>query len=230
MTMRSTTPVSCPGCGQEQEFAVCQTLNATLDPELREQLLSGRLTGFTCRSCGRQADVIYPMLYHDMTRRFMAWLVPGDQQPEPLDAATFGETGDEIGRSYTYRLVRTHNQLVEKIKVFEDGLDDRLLEMLKTFLRHGPETITRETGAQMFYDGYTEDTAGARQLRLVLLGGAEASAVNLKPGVYDEFMANFAAALPGPASEPGQWLVVNESYAVNLLEAYLEKQEKAASN
>lgn len=112
MTMRSTTPVSCPGCGHEQEFTVGQTLNATLDPDLREQLLSGQLTAFTCGSCGRQADIVYPLLYHDMTRRLMVWLVPGDEQP-----ASFGDAGSEVGRSYTFRLVRTRNELVEKIKV-----------------------------------------------------------------------------------------------------------------
>src|SRR5438105_1710512 len=113
MTMRSTTSVTCPGCGKEQDFAVCQTLNATLDPNLREQLLSGHLTAFTCGSCGRQADIVYPLLYHDMTRRFMVWLVPGEKQPDPLNPASFGEEGSEVARIYSFRLVRTRNELLE---------------------------------------------------------------------------------------------------------------------
>jgi hypothetical protein len=225
MTMHSTSPVSCPACGREQAFDVWRTLNATLNPELRDRLLSGQLTAFTCDACGHRADVVYPLLYHDMQKQFMVWFVPGEGQPESLDASLFGALGKGLGQGYTYRLVRTRNELVEKIRIFEDGLDDRVVELLKAFLRHGGEEAVRGAEGSLFYDRSLATPGGGRQVRLILVGGAEAVAVALKADAYDDMKSRFEAALPAGGQRPGEWLEVNQDYALGLLESFVKKNQ-----
>jgi len=224
MTMHSTTPVSCPGCGREQRFDVWQTLNATLDPTLRDRLLSGQLTAFTCDACGHSADVVYPLLYHDMQMQFMVWLVPGEGRPERLDPSRFGTLGKGLGQGYTYRLVRTRNELVEKIRIFEDGLDDRVLELLKAFLRRGEEETFRGAEGSLLYDGALAIPEGGRQVRLILVGGAEPVAVTLKADAYDDMRSRFGAVLPAESQAAGEWLEVDQDYALGLLEDFVRRQ------
>jgi hypothetical protein len=48
---------------------VWDTVNVTLNPELKGQLLEGEPNCFTCRICGSSGWVLAPLLYHDMERR-----------------------------------------------------------------------------------------------------------------------------------------------------------------
>src|SRR5262245_43957526 len=215
MTMQASETISCPACGHPQEFLVCRTLNATLDPQLKEQLLAGELTAFTCGRCGQRAEVSYSLLYHDMVGQFMVWLVPGDDCPEPLDSDLFGS----LGKDYRYRLVRSRKELVEKLLVFGDGLDDRVVEVCKLFLRHGEGAVARDAGGTVYYDGSSPEAPGGPQLRFVLTGVAEPVSVGLQPGAYEDLRSRLATVLSDADEAPGQWREVNEGYALGMLEA-----------
>jgi len=219
MTMRAAETITCPACRHPQEFAVYSTLNATLDPALKEQFLSGELTTFTCGRCGHSAEVVYALLYHDMVGQFMAWLVPGDGRPEPLDAAQFGPLGASLGQGYRYRLVRSRNELTEKVLLFDDGLDDRVVEVCKVFLRHGEGPVSRDAGGTLFYEGSSAEASGGPRLRFVLTGVAEPVSVSLRPGASEDLHSRLAAVLPEGDEAPGQWQEINEGYALALLES-----------
>ena len=72
--MPRSQSVTCPSCGHQQDFVAWESLNATLNPLEKEQLLTGTLTRFTCEKCKESVDVVYPLLYHDMEKQFMVWL------------------------------------------------------------------------------------------------------------------------------------------------------------
>jgi CpXC protein len=76
MTRRGSFELECPGCGKKQETMVCHTINVTLNPELREQLLKGEINVFRCESCGTKAFIETPVLYHDMTRQYSVQYLP----------------------------------------------------------------------------------------------------------------------------------------------------------
>ena len=52
--------VTCPKCGHNMGAHLYISINATNDPQFKEDLLSGRLLSFTCESCGYQAQYNYP--------------------------------------------------------------------------------------------------------------------------------------------------------------------------
>jgi hypothetical protein len=52
-----------------------------------------------------------------------------------------GSKAAEWDRDYRYRLVQSLPQLIEKIRIFEDGLDDRIVEALK--VKGPPEHVDR---------------------------------------------------------------------------------------
>ncbi|MBT4502597.1 MAG: hypothetical protein HOC74_33000 [Gemmatimonadetes bacterium] len=47
----------CSNCSAEQPFTVWESINVSVDPKLKQPLLSGDLTKFWCRRCGNEAHV-----------------------------------------------------------------------------------------------------------------------------------------------------------------------------
>ena len=78
MTLDSTQDLDCPKCGHSQEVTIWQSVNATLDPSLRELLAERRINAFHCDECGFAAYLGVPLLYHDMRQRFCVQFYPAE--------------------------------------------------------------------------------------------------------------------------------------------------------
>ncbi len=125
--------IVCPECGHEQEIHVIPSVNVTLDPDMREKVLSGEIFLFTCEKCGFSGFAGYPFIYEDKETAggFLIYLEPGCIDRE---VGIAGDVADQILlQNMTMRLVTTVPELKEKIFVFEAGLDDRVLELFKMF-------------------------------------------------------------------------------------------------
>jgi hypothetical protein len=108
-----------------------ESLNVTLDPEQKPHVLSGDLAVFRCPSCAHAAWVDYPILYHDMDQDIMIWkVVEGQDLGDPFQGV-LPALREAFTRTYRLRLVDTWPELVEKIAIFDAGLDDRLMEIFK---------------------------------------------------------------------------------------------------
>jgi len=123
--------IICPECGHEQEIHVIPSVNVTVEPEMREKVLSGEIFLFTCEKCGFAGFAGYPFIYEDKETAggFLIYLEP---ECEDREVGVDGDVADQILlQNMTMRLVTTVNELKEKIFVFEAGLDDRVLELFK---------------------------------------------------------------------------------------------------
>ena len=124
--------IRCPHCQREAPFTIWRSLNVTLNPEEKQSLITGELFRFTCPGCTAVTQVVYPMLYHDMQRKLMIWMIPDDDDGapgEPEGPVINVQSGATAG--YTARVVSSVNELLEKIMIFDAQLDDLALEMVK---------------------------------------------------------------------------------------------------
>lgn len=130
----------CPKCQQEVEAISFSTINVTLNPELKEKLFSGELFVKECTKCKENIQVLHGFLYHDMSKKFM--ISYGDEaehvqelmqnlseemQEKNLDLESFYA-------GYRIRATRNINDLFEKIYIFEEGFDDRVIEFCKLLI------------------------------------------------------------------------------------------------
>lgn len=129
MSTEISKPVSCPRCGEAVETRMWPGVNAEVNPNLREQVLQETLFNWTCPACGYVAQMAYPCLYHDKGRKFMIYLIPNGGKTE-LDAVDVDHAFPQIGYVQK-RVVSSLAALKEKILVFEAGLDDRAVELVK---------------------------------------------------------------------------------------------------
>ena len=113
----------CARCGARHTAEVPQSVNVTASPELKEQVRTGSLFTWTCPHCGTSNLLKFPFLYHDPKERLMLVLTDA-----PVNA-------DGVPDGYTGRLVRSVGELIEKINVFDAGLDDMTIELCKYVTR-----------------------------------------------------------------------------------------------
>lgn len=123
--------VICPKCKHRQDFTYWTTLNVTVDPSLKSQLLDRRLTTFKCEICRHEVRMAYDMLYHDMRKPLAIWLKWPDED------GTFGvykpaaDYFAAIAPNHICRVVPSFEELVEKVQIFDDGYDDLEIELFK---------------------------------------------------------------------------------------------------
>jgi hypothetical protein len=210
--------ITCPRCGEAQRFAVWSALNPALSPEERRRLLEGELTAFRCGGCGHSAPVLYPMLYQDTQRRFMAWMIPPDRQtgvsevPKELPEEVAG--GPPLS-AYTLRHVTSPNRLIEKVRIFDHWLDDRVVELVKVIVAEemGAERMRPES--ELLFTELITQEDGAKAMGFTVLSreGNLAVSVPMEPlykGISETFGRQF------PAEAPGQWVRVDREYALSL--------------
>lgn len=123
----------CRHCGTEAEIPAYNIINVRENPEIKEQLLEGKLFIWTCPHCGTDNLIRYPLLYHDPDQKLLIWLSDGIPEVEARMAETV--SGEAGLADYTARMVDTPGDLMEKIKIYDAGLEDVPMEICKFVVR-----------------------------------------------------------------------------------------------
>ena len=139
MSRREEITVTCPKCGTEHPFVIWSSINTTLNPDMKAAVKDLSAFQFECPSCGEKTYVDYGCLYHQMEDRIMIQYANSDKSAEQCYEMMTrdGPTGilqDMRKNGYLLRIVRSQRELLEKIAVFDAGLDDRIIEICKVFI------------------------------------------------------------------------------------------------
>lgn len=119
--------VKCPKCGALSDFAVWPVVSSVHLPEVAESLRKGSLFKYECSGCGYRDIVPYQCLYHDAAHGKVALLQPNASKYAEVEAELMGMVNQgKIGR-----LVFHPARLAEKARIFEAGLDDCAIELMK---------------------------------------------------------------------------------------------------
>lgn len=127
--MTTETSSICRHCGERNSVSVYGGINVGEHPELKAAVLDGSAFLWTCPCCGTQNLLLYQTLYHDPAGKIMVWLTRGSEELEEQVRSTYSKL--EGLDDYILRFVDDAGSLIEKIKIFDAGLDDRVVEMTK---------------------------------------------------------------------------------------------------
>ena len=131
--MKSQTEVLCSRCGARNTVAAYDSINVREEPDLKAQVLDGSAFMWECPHCGARNLVRCQTLYHDPDEKLMVWLTFGSEELEERVRAAYA--GVEELKGYTARFVDDAGSLIEKVKIFDAGLDDVVMEMAKYVTR-----------------------------------------------------------------------------------------------
>lgn len=140
MSLNLKQNVKCPKCGQMSEVTVWNSITVSDSGDLKQDLLSGKINMFRCPSCSYSALMPTPMLYHDENKKLMISFSPCND--EVLKHQLFDnvqksskESGElEKLEGYNLRFVADYNELLEKILIFDNGMNDKTIEVLKLMI------------------------------------------------------------------------------------------------
>ncbi|MCL4552286.1 MAG: CpXC domain-containing protein [Candidatus Marsarchaeota archaeon] len=214
--MQNEIDIACPSCGQSSKAIIWNSVNVSVDPELREKVLQQDINRFCCPACGAEAVINANLLYHDMERHFMVQLTYDEtgESPSPFDDTMLRVLGED----FIFRVVRTYRQLIEKILIFQDGLDDRVIEVMKALVRIQNEDFINVPADMFLYEQITDGQDG-KELHFVLLD-EEARNRNdfaIPMHSYRSSMEKMRGLLESSRSMP-ELMEVDMSYALRLIQ------------
>jgi len=213
MSRPDATTVTCPHCGQAQDFVAWNSLNATLDPERKAELLSGELTRLRCTHCRASCDVVHPLLYHDMKRRLMVHFLAGEAAPE-LSGLPLGA----MLKDYRLRWVDSRHELIEKILLADANLDDQMMELFKVVVRVQMES---DPGGELYFEEFGQDADGQDIVKFVQVTPRQACQVTTARQFFEKFAGGVGAVLQRETLAAGHWHRVNRAYAEALMKKYV---------
>ena len=131
MSMPLKQTVSCPKCGAKITFTLWRTINTDV-PNAIPDIISGKLFEAVCGKCGYKSLVEYPILFNDMIHDVMIFYTRQDKVKEAEKAAEAQMALFPADvRPARVRIVTDQGALREKTSIFNAGLDDRVVEILK---------------------------------------------------------------------------------------------------
>ncbi len=126
----------CSACGTEFPVTLYNSINVGIDPEAKPKVLDGSFFQYRCPRCGNADIICYPILYHDPEQEIMIQVlwnesefgIPMDKEMKRLISVMGHE-------NYRHREVFGYQELLEKIRIFDAGLNDFAIALLKTIQR-----------------------------------------------------------------------------------------------
>lgn len=131
MSIKRTEKVKCPYCGKKQKFTVWDSINTAINPEMKDAVRDDSAFTLTCTRCGKESPVDYEFLYHQMEDNLMIYYFHDvETAARVLNSDVLREAGFEKYH-YLLRTVTSLEGFQEKLRIFDEGLDDRLIELYK---------------------------------------------------------------------------------------------------
>lgn len=152
------TDVRCPKCGGDFQAPTAQTVNVTRMPDARSWVLDGNFHHATCPGCGEDIFIDRDFLYTDLGREQFVVVAP---TPAIAQWQTWEETTleafrqsvegappyvEEISRRFRVATVFGVRMLGEKVRLWDAGLDDGVVELMKL------EAVSRDSGLRGVQD------------------------------------------------------------------------------
>jgi len=216
--------IICPHCHRTALFNIWNSINTKTHPQTKNQVRDLSLFKFRCPYCEKTELVRYPFLYHQMENGFMIFYQPEEKElaetKKMLEENSTAEiTGDDSENreneipsvdsllqntlaNYRYRIVRSHEEFLEKLAITDAGLDDRLVELTKVVLgaqveRQLSEYGFRVKGARFIF----EETNHEMKLVFLDKNSSQTATVSFDQhvaSVYNQLIDRYSASLEGP--------------------------------
>lgn len=187
--------IKCISCGKESPYRCWDMIDPMFDQSIKDKVLSGEIFTFACPECGFQRRVTYDCIYQEMGRGIYIHLVTSEDsymQAVNLYADRDEHSGTVLA-SEIIRIVLSQNQLAEKIRIFDEGLDDRVIEIIKAYYlselyRQSPDFEADEV---LFY----KNEKGEYEIAFLSKDGNHRT-VTFNKQLYDDIYQDIGRKLP----------------------------------
>lgn len=212
--------ITCPKCGRESDFKVWSSINTVIDPDMKEKVRNLEAFRFVCPHCGADANVNYGFLYHQMEDHIMIYYVTDEESFKTaceMLSSDYGLDGKaaDLGiramKGYTNRVVTEQSELLEKITIFDAGLDDRVVEIMKVIFHVQMQQEHSGTDVDRLY--FYQDENGRFGIQFVKEGKVVATA-GFERKLYEQVAEDFGSKIRQSGLSE---ISVNSDWALEIL-------------
>ena len=147
MSLFKEEHLECLKCHKQVPFILHSSINVGIDPQDKEKVLDLSIFQYHCPHCGAADIACYPLLYHDPEQGLLIqvfWREEDFGQPVEKELRDLIEIMGQ--KHYRRREVFGYWELVEKIRIFDAGLDDFAIALMKSMNKIQQEEV------QLFFD------------------------------------------------------------------------------
>jgi len=203
--------LSCPRCNHAQKVPTWDSINVTLNPQLKMDLFANKINTTICGQCGYHSLIGKDLLYHDMQMGVMIF-----ERYSSHDIMDELETlkqhcARHAFRDYRFRIVKSRRGLIEKILIFQDGFDDRVVELMKLIvISHADDLDARDDQDVLLY--YCGSNERQDLLFRTFVDEAEKNVYGVPRERYDYSSEMLGDLLVRDRNETQRFLVVDSEY------------------
>ncbi len=233
MSKERIETITCPTCGKRSEFTIWESINTMIDPQMKAAVRDLSAFQFTCPKCGDTAQIDYGFLYHQMEDKIMIQYAPTDEYAEQFkQQISFFRNGNLPGimktiltDNYLIRMVRSKNELLEKLAIFDAGLDDRIIEIYKAstipmiLAANGKEDLVKDLmkKADLFFA-----RIGQKNFIEIYENRKLAARIGVDPDLYELDVNISSGILPDLRSDE---LIIDRDYAFRAISKIVKNQK-----
>lgn len=225
MTLFHKAEITCPYCASGEDVVVWDRIDVAEDPDLKERLLRKEVQQHICQNCGEDFILALPLLYVDEAKQMQVYYCPHFADALKEWEASGGHTSqenlphgvaEELARLFPdvpararLRLEPTYNGLIEQIHLREQGLDDRVMAVVKLALSSRYLTEEEILFDEMFFLSLSDKTL----LFEVLEHDKGWHTLETDPELYLNALAILETRLP----PDNHWQLVDRAFARQLI-------------
>ncbi len=209
MSLPTVATVTCPCCTEPCQVTIWRTVNVTIEPGLRQPVLDRTLQSGTCSHCKHQFRFSSDLIYHDMDQKFMLSLVRSDSERQFTAPSSTVTAAGRVLPKYRLRFVTSYNQLVEKIRIFEAGLNDFAIEGLKMLSWHHQFPQNQITDDSMYFCAVQGSGLEESLLFECHENGKPLAQMSVPLSMYTSAMTQTGDQITN--YRLGEWILVNQS-------------------
>ena len=155
MSQSAMQEITCPKCGKKHSFQVWDSINTLEFPEMKEKVRNDEAFRYRCPDCGATALLNYNFLYHQQEDKLLIFV--------DADGSSYGDMEKILKQrgnafdGYRKRIVLSYNDFKEKLLIFDAGLDDRIVEIIKSSIWDNVEERYKDKHIDEIYFATNED-------------------------------------------------------------------------
>ena len=155
MSQSAMQEITCPKCGKSHPFTVWDSINTMENPEMKEKVRNDEAFRYRCPDCGATSLLNYNFLYHQQEDKMIIFV--------DADGSSYKEMEDLLSRrgnafdGYLKRIVLSYNEFKEKLLILDAGLDDRIVEIIKSSIWDNVEDKYKDKRIDEIYFATNED-------------------------------------------------------------------------
>jgi hypothetical protein len=190
----SKIEITCPGCGEPGTREMQKRVCISKHPEIKDDIISGSYFEWKCPKCEKRFFIDDVFLYNDDEHKFMVYYVPGFRE-DVLKVPTVIKTDADYDTQHSIlRVASSFIGFVEKIRILEEGLDDRAIEAVKVLY----SAAFSEANGEDVYNMLFEETGESGALCFAVFLEDEDFIIEIPLKAYEETKKNFSAVLHEP--------------------------------